>query len=36
MDKKKIKSIAIDPRFQEAVAEYMREIEHERLQKINK
>jgi len=36
MDKKKIKNIAIDPRFQEAVAEYMREIEHERLQKINK
>lgn len=25
-----IKKIAIDPRFQEAVADYMREIEHER------
>ena len=36
MDKKKIKNIAIDPRFQEAVADYMREIEYERLQKSNK
>ena len=33
---KEIKKIAIDPRFQEAVAEYMREIEHERSQNINK
>ena len=29
-DQKKIKKIAIDPRFQEAVADYMREIEHEK------
>ena len=29
-DQKRIKAIAIDPRFQEAVSEYMREIEHER------
>ena len=35
-DKKKLKSIAIDPRFQESVAEYMREIEYERSQNINK
>ena len=33
---KQIKKIAIDPRFQEAVAEYMREIEHEQLQNTNK
>ena len=36
-DQKKIKQIAIDPRFQEAVAEYMREIEYEqKSQNINK
>ena len=29
-DYKKLKSIAIDPRFQESVAEYMREIEYEK------
>ena len=34
--KKEIKKIAIDPRFQEAVSEYMKEIEYEKLQKINK
>ena len=34
--KKDIKKIAIDPRFQEAVSEYMKEIEHERLQNFNK
>ncbi len=31
-----LKKIAIDPRFQEAVSEYMREIEHEKSQGINK
>lgn len=31
-----IKKIAIDPRFQEAVAEYMREIEYDRSQGNNK
>ena len=36
LDKKEIKKIAIDPRFQEAVSEYMREIEHERSQNIDK
>ena len=36
LDKKQIKNIAIDPRFQEAVAEYMREIEHEKSQILNK
>ena len=36
VDKKRIKKIAIDPRFQEAVAEYMREFEHEQLQIIDK
>ena len=35
-DHNKLKSIAIDPRFQEAVAEYMREIEYERSKIINK
>ena len=35
-DKKKIKNIAIDPRFQEAVAEYMREAEHEKSQIADK
>ena len=34
--KKEIKEIAIDPRFQEAVSEYMREIEYEQSQSINK
>lgn len=29
-DKKKLKEIAIDPRFQEAIAEYIREIEYEK------
>ena len=33
---KKLKSIAIDPRFQEAVADYIKEIEYEKLQAINK
>lgn len=31
-----VKKIAIDPRFQEAVAEYMREIEYDRSQGNNK
>jgi len=35
-DKTKIKKIAIDPRFQEAVAEFMREIEYEKSQTFNK
>ena len=35
-DHKKLKSIAIDPRFQEAVSEYMKEIEYERSQIIDK
>lgn len=35
-DENKIKKIAIDPRFQEAVAEYMREIEYDRSQGNNK
>ena len=35
-DQSKIKKIAIDPRFQEAVAEYMRETQHERIKKNNK
>ena len=35
-DSTKIKKIAIDPRFQEAVADYMRELEHEKLQNSNK
>tara|TARA_B100000674_G_C37823398_1_gene906947 strand:- start:471 stop:776 length:306 start_codon:yes stop_codon:yes gene_type:complete len=34
--KKEIKKIAIDPRFQEAVSEYMKEIEHEQSQEPNK
>ena len=33
---KEIKKIAIDPRFQEAVSEYMKEIEYEQLQKDDK
>ena len=36
VDKKRIKKIAIDPRFQEAVAEYMREFEYEQTQIIDK
>ena len=36
LSEKEIKKIAIDPRFQEAVAEYMREIEHDRSQGVNK
>ena len=28
----KLKKIAIDPRFQEAISEYMKEIEHDQLQ----
>ena len=36
LNEKEIKKIAIDPRFQEAVAEYMREIEHDRSQGGNK
>lgn len=35
-DHKRLKNIAIDPRFQEAVAEYMREIEYEQLQTTDK
>ena len=35
-DKSKIKKIAIDPRFQEAVAEYMRETEHDQSHGNNK
>lgn len=35
LDSKELKSIAIDPRFQEAVAEYMREIIIERKSKSN-
>lgn len=31
-----IKKIAIDPRFQEAIAEYMREINYEKSSKLNK
>jgi hypothetical protein len=34
--KKEIKKIAIDPRFQEAVSEYMKEIEHDQSHDINK
>jgi tRNA A37 threonylcarbamoyltransferase TsaD len=30
LNKAEIKKIAIDPRFQEAVADYMREVEYER------
>jgi 6-phosphogluconate dehydrogenase len=33
---KDIKKIAIDPRFQEAVSEYMKEIEYEQSQDFNK
>ncbi len=36
LNKEDLKEIAIDPRFQEAVAEYMREIQHEKIQKTNK
>ena len=36
MTQKDIKNIAIDPRFQEAVSEYMKEIEYDQLQKSNK
>lgn len=32
LDKKEIKEIAIDPRFQEAVSDFMRELEHEKSQ----
>ena len=35
-DNKKLKKIAIDPRFQEAVAEYMRESEYDRSQITDK
>ena len=35
-DYKKLKSIAIDPRFQEAIAEYMKETEYDRSQGNNK
>ena len=35
-DKKKIKEIAIDPRFQEVVSDYMRDIEHEKQDQDNK
>ena len=30
LDKKRLKEIAIDPRFQEVVSDYMREIQYER------
>tara|TARA_B100000674_G_scaffold497387_1_gene530991 strand:- start:2187 stop:2492 length:306 start_codon:yes stop_codon:yes gene_type:complete len=36
MNHKELKEIAIDPRFQEAVSEYMKEIEYEKTQGINK
>ena len=36
MDYDQLKSIAIDPRFQEAVAEYMREIAYDQSQGANK
>jgi 6-phosphogluconate dehydrogenase len=36
LDANQIKKIAIDPRFQEAVAEFMRETEYEISQKINR
>ena len=36
MTQKEIKKIAIDPRFQEAVSEYMKEIEYDQIQKNNK
>jgi hypothetical protein len=35
MNGAEIKKIAIDPRFQEAVAEYMREIQNEKSQNTN-
>ena len=35
LDKKEIKEIAIDPRFQEAVSDFMRELEHEKSQGTN-
>ena len=35
-DYKKIKEIAIDPRFQEAISEYMKEIEYDRSHSDNK
>ena len=35
-DHKKLKSIAIDPRFQEAISEYMKEIEYDRSHNNNK
>ena len=34
-DAKRIKEIAIDPRFQEAVSDYMRDIQHERKSQTN-
>lgn len=36
LDAAQIKKIAIDPRFQEAVAEFMRETEYEKSQKTNR
>ena len=36
LTQKEIKDIAIDPRFQEAVSEYMKEIEYDQIQKNNK
>lgn len=35
LDKKRLKEIAIDPRFQEVVSDYMREIEYERSSQDN-
>jgi hypothetical protein len=35
MKQSDVKKIAIDPRFQEAVAEYMREIQYEKTSKTN-
>lgn len=36
LNKKEIKEIAIDPRFQEAVSDFMKELEYERIQEDNK
>ncbi len=36
LDKKEIKEIAIDPRFQEAVSDFMKELEYEQPQNTDK
>ena len=36
LDKKSLKNIAIDPRFQEAISDYMKEVQYENLQDFNK